>query len=700
MEINTFEETGIGHELLKAVKELGFETPTPIQKLVIPFMLSQKRDLLAYAQTGTGKTAAFGLPIIQKIDPASRITQAIILSPTRELCVQIARDMEDYGKYTPGLNVTAVYGGANIMDQISKLKRGSQIVVGTPGRVLDLIKRRQLKIENVDFLVLDEADEMLSMGFKDELDDILSETPQEKQTLLFSATMLKEVKEIAYKYMNDPEELGVGKKNVSAENVSHHYYLASFKNKYLALKRIADIYPNIYGIVFCRTRSETKEVADKLIQDGYNADALHGDLSQSQRDMVMKRFRIKNIQLLVATDVAARGLDVSDLTHIINYNLPQDSEIYIHRSGRTGRAGKSGISILLMSSRDQSKLRQIERVAGCKFEAKRIPTGRDICEKQLFHLIDKVEKVEVDEKEIGQFLPAIISKLAWLDREELIKRFVSMEFNQFSEYYKDTVDINEGSGRRDKREDSGERSERGERGERSERRDHNNRDERRTKRDSDGDSSGNFDQKRSNTKFSRIFINVGSKDNLAPRDLINLVNDEPELRSAEIGKIEILRKFSFFEIESKFDKKLQELFTGRMFNEVSMAAEIALPKTEGEEPQKRDRRSSDSFPKERREYKRSDSAPTERKEYKRSDSAPTERKEYKRSDSAPTERREYKRSDSAPTERKEYKRSDSSAPKREYKRDDSPTKYKRKESFSKESKPERKGEKSYKKRER
>lgn len=538
--MKNFKETGLNSNLLKAVAELGFETPTPIQAQVIPFLLSATQDLLAYAQTGTGKTAAFGLPIIEQIDIKSRITQAIILSPTRELCIQITKDLTEYAKFTTGLNIVPVYGGASIDNQISQLSKGAHIVVGTPGRLIDLMQRKRLKISEVRFLVLDEADEMLSMGFKDELDTILAETPEDKQTLLFSATLPKEIKEIARTYMKDPFEIGIGKRNVGADNVQHFYYNVSAKQRYLALKRIADASPDIYGIVFCQTRQETKDIADKLIEDGYNADALHGDLSQAQRDLVMHRFRVKNLQLLIATDVAARGLDVSDLTHTINYNLPQEAEIYIHRSGRTGRAGKSGIAISIIHSKEIYKLREIEKLLGKKFTQKPVPGGLEICEKQLFHLIDKVEKIVVNEEEILQFIPAITSKLEQFDREELIKRFVSIEFNRFASYYKDAPDLNV------------KESERNERKERS-------------------------------ASFSRIYLNIGSKQNLAPRDLINMINDTPELRSAQIGKIDIQRKFTFFEIDTKYEAAIIKAFQDIVFDDMPLYAEIASQKNEPEQ---------------------------------------------------------------------------------------------------------------------
>lgn len=581
--MNTFTELGISQTLLKAVEELGFQVPTPIQAQAIPFLLTEKRDLLGFAQTGTGKTAAFGLPIIQQIDLSSGITQAIILSPTRELCVQITNDLKNYSKYEKGINVVAVYGGASAELQIKALRKGAQIVVGTPGRVLDLINRKALKIDNVNFLVLDEADEMLSMGFKDELDSILAETPEEKQTLLFSATMPREISDIARKYMHNPEEIEVSRRNTGAETLKHHYYSVMAKDKYLCLKRICDIYPNIYGIVFCQTRTDTKEVAEKLIHDGYNADALHGDLSQAQRDMVMQRFRIRNLQILVATDVAARGLDVSDVSHIINYSLPMEAEVYIHRSGRTGRAGKSGISISIAHSREFSKLRQIEKLVGQKFEHKKVPTGREICEKQLFNVIDKLENIEVDEKQIEQFLPAVYSKLSWLSREELIKRFVSEEFSRFANYYKDATDIsipdpidrNEGKSRREVER------------------------ERRNNRNGD-------------TSFARIYINVGSNNRVNPTSIIGIINDAPDLRNAEVGRIEIMKKCTFFEIDRRYEHLIGAALSGKSFDGVALIAETAIPKSEtgdgsafkakrsksyGESPnygQRRDRSASES----------------------------------------------------------------------------------------------------------
>lgn len=552
---------GLSPEIQKSVEELGFEQPTPIQEKVIPYLLEDKQDLVALAQTGTGKTAAFGLPLLQQIDIANKSTQALILSPTRELALQIAKDLENYSKYIPKINIAVLYGGADIQKQIKQLERGAQIVVGTPGRTLDLLKRKKLKVNSIQWLILDEADEMLSMGFKDDLDAILETSPAEKQTLLFSATMPNEIISISKKYMNRPLEISAGKKNIGAENVEHHYYLIHARDRYIALKRIADLNPNIYGIIFCRTRAETKDIADKLMQDGYNADALHGDLSQAQRDHVMARFRSKHLQMLVATDVAARGLDVNDLTHVINYNLPDDPEIYIHRSGRTGRAGKRGISVTLIHLREKGKLRQVEKKVNKKFFHKQVPSGKEICEKQLFNLIDGVEKVEVSESEIEEFMPIIYKKLSWLEREDLIKRFVSVEFNRFLKYYENAPDINVDESRtshddscysegRGGRRERGGRSSRGGRGKKS---------------------RGDYD-------FSRFFFNMGKKNGINKRKIIDLVNQHLPNESAEIGDIEVMKNFTFFEVDKRYEKKILKSMKNAKFNGQRIGIDIAKGK--------------------------------------------------------------------------------------------------------------------------
>ena len=578
--MNTFAETGLSEELLKAVEEMGFTEPTPIQAKTIPHLLTSEDDLMAFAQTGTGKTAAFGLPAIHLTDTEDKKTQTLILCPTRELCMQITRDIDNYAKYVKGLNVLAVYGGASIDNQIKALNKGAQIVVGTPGRTKDLMKRKKLQLGAVERVILDEADEMLSMGFKEDLDEILSKTSATKQTLLFSATMSKEVIAITKKYMNNPVELSASQKNTVAENVKHQYYMVHARDRYEVLKRIADMNPNIYGIVFCRTRRETKETASKFMHDGYNADALHGDLSQAQRDEVMNRFRKGQLQLLIATDVAARGLDVNDLTHVINFNLPDDAEVYIHRSGRTGRAGKSGTSIAVVHTREGRRIKEIEKKFGIKFSKELVPNGREICTKQLYSLIDKIEKVEVDDKQIDSFMPVIYKKLEWLSREELIKHFVSAEFNRFLEYYKNAKDINvseEARGEKGKREKRG-REDRGREG-------------------------------RRNASFSRLFINVGSKNKLTPARLIGMINEALDSGTAEIGKIEVLKKFSFFEIESGLSNKLLSKLKGTDFEGITVAVEEASqekPKYAGHTKEKYAKKGSDFRKKKGRKGERGD----------------------------------------------------------------------------------------------
>ncbi|MCU0371338.1 MAG: DEAD/DEAH box helicase [Bacteroidales bacterium] len=530
----TFQETGLHEDIVRATDELGFEQPTPIQERIIPLVLETEKDIIALAQTGTGKTAAFGLPLIHLADMDFKGVQAIVLCPTRELCMQITGDMEKFSKYIRGFKTVAVYGGADIRNQMKALKSGCQVVVGTPGRVMDLINREVLKLSHIKWLVLDEADEMLNMGFKEDLDIILADTPKEKRTLLFSATMPGEIASIARKYMDNPEEVSVGNRNQGADNVRHEFYTVHAKDRYSALKRIADIYPNIYGIVFCRTRAITKEVADKLMNDGYNADALHGDLSQAQRDFVMNRFRIKQLQLLVATDVAARGLDVNDLTHIINYDLPDDNEVYIHRTGRTARAGKSGIAISIIHSRETKKIRDIEHMLNKRFEQKKVPTGVEICEKQLFNLVDRVEKVEVDEAQIEQFLPVILKKLEWLSREDLIKHFVSEEFNRILAYYKNTPDLNVAHP-----EDDRKRSRKGQ------------------------------------GQFVTLQINAGFHDGLNPPRLIGLVNEQTRSRDIDVGRIEIGPNSSFFEIEKNSSEEVLKSFKDAIFEGVKVKVGIS-----------------------------------------------------------------------------------------------------------------------------
>ena len=528
-----FQETGLHDEIVQATYELGFEQPTPIQERIIPLILTTEKDLISLAQTGTGKTAAFGLPLIQLTDIGSGYIQTIVLCPTRELCMQITSDLESYSKYVKGFRTVAVYGGADIRGQIRQLKSGCHVVVGTPGRIMDLIRRGALHLSSIRWLVLDEADEMLNMGFKDDLDVILAETPQQKRTLLFSATMPKEIASIARKYMQDPEEVSVGNRNQGAENVRHEYYTVQARDRYAALKRIADIYPDIYGIVFCRTRQITREVAEKLMADGYNADALHGDLSQAQRDYVMNRFRHRQLQLLIATDVAARGLDVSNLTHIINYDLPDDNEVYIHRTGRTARAGKSGVAISIIHTREQKKIRDIERMTGKKFMAKPVPSGVEVCRKQLFNLIDRMEKVEVNEEQIGQFLPAIYKKLEWLSREDLIKHFVSVEFNRFLSYYKDAPDLNASLAEKNRK-------------------------------------------PRQNGNFVAMRINVGHKQGLKPTRLIGMINELTRKRNIAVGKIDIRPGHAIFEVDRDFVKDIHKAFRNIVIAGIPVKLETAV----------------------------------------------------------------------------------------------------------------------------
>lgn len=536
--MSSFEELGLKDSLVSAVKSLGFEKPMPIQQKIIPLMLQDEtEDIIALAQTGTGKTAAFGLPIIQKTDTKLKKVQYLIISPTRELCLQIADDLKDYSINEKDIIIAAVFGGSSMERQIQKIKQGAQIISATPGRLNDLINRKVVDLSKVKAVVLDEADEMLNMGFKEELEAILEKTPEDRNTFLFSATMPKPLLSIANKYLFNPVEITIGVRNSGAENVEHLAYFVHAKDRYLALKRIVDFHPNIYGIVFCRTRQETKEISEKLMQDGYNADALHGDLSQPQREYVMNKFRNRNLRLLVATDVAARGLDVDDLTHIINYDLPEELEIYTHRSGRTGRAGKTGTSIVIAHLKEKHKLNQIEKQLNKKFTYLPIPHGRDICEKQLFHLIDRVEKVEVDYVEVESFLPQIYSKLEWMDRNELIQRFVSVEFNRFLEYYKNLPDI---SSPTDIKSKSGEKARSGRR-----------------------------------ANYTRYFINLGTIDGLKPSQLIGMINDFTGIRNIDIGEIDIMKNFSFFEADENYQNDIMEGFKGQKLKKREISVEVA-----------------------------------------------------------------------------------------------------------------------------
>ena len=582
--MKTFADLGINSDILKGLSSLGFQDPTPIQEQVIPLMLEKQIDMVSLAQTGTGKTAAFGVPLVQLTNTKSKQTQGLVLCPTRELCVQVARDIEAFSKNVEGLRVLAVYGGARIDQQITALRRGVQIVVATPGRLNDLINRGKVDFSGVRIAVFDEADEMLQMGFQDELNAILAHTPSEKNTLLFSATMSKEVKAISRKYMSKPIEITIGQRNAGADNVTHEYYMVQAKDRYLALKRIVDNCPNNYSIIFCRTRIDTNTVANKLIQDGYNADALHGDLSQVQRDQVMRKFRSKNLQILVATDVAARGLDVNDLTHVINYNLPDDFSNYTHRSGRTGRAGRSGTSIAIVHMKERFKIREIEKIIKKKFKECRIPSGMEICKKQLVTLIDVVKNVEVDHEQIDPLYAEIAEQLESLDREELIKKFVSMEFNRFLGYYKNAPDLNVS----DKEKKQHGRNER-QRGASDNRRGVSGRQR---------GESGNFSD--NNQNFTRFFINVGRRDGVMPEGLIGKINGIPGVGRIKIGKIEIMRNTSLLEADSKYIPQILGAFASSKINGKDVTIEVARGNNSTSRPTNRPTNRPASRPKQAR----------------------------------------------------------------------------------------------------
>jgi ATP-dependent RNA helicase DeaD len=551
---STFEDLGVSGEILKAIKEMGYESPMPVQEKVIPYLLGHNNDVVALAQTGTGKTAAYGLPVLQKIDTSRTDVQAVIMAPTRELCLQITDDLKDYSKYIQGLHVLAVYGGASIEPQIRALKKGVQVIVATPGRLVDLMERKVAKLNTVENVVLDEADEMLNMGFSESIDAILAGVPAERNTLLFSATMSKEIERIAKNYLHDAKEIVVGSRNEGAEHVNHIYYMVSARDKYNALKRVADYYPEIYAIIFCRTRMETQEIADKLIKDGYNAESLHGELSQAQRDLTMQKFRQHRVQLLVATDVAARGLDVDELTHVINYGLPDDIESYTHRSGRTGRAGRSGTSISIIHIKEKGKVRAIENQIQKKFVPGILPTGQEICAKQLLKVIDDIEKVEVDEEEIAPFLPEVFRKFDMMEKEDIIKRMVSMEFNTFLNYYKNAPEILQPS-------EKGERKERGKDGEKGSRR------ERRS------DRGGNR-SRTAEAGYTRLFINLGKKDGINPKVFMGFVNRVAQGHRIDLGRIDLMQNFSFFEVPEQQTKTVLNVLSGTDFDGRKVNVEI------------------------------------------------------------------------------------------------------------------------------
>lgn len=545
--MRTFEELGVAPDIMSAITKMGYEQPMPVQEEVIPQLLANTRDIIALAQTGTGKTAAFGIPVIQKTDVKILSPQTLILCPTRELCLQIAGDLTDLSEFVDDIKILPVYGGSSIESQIKTLKRGVHIIVATPGRLIDLINRKTVSLEGVHTVVLDEADEMLNMGFSEDIDEILSHVPENRSMLLFSATMPQEIAKMTKKYMNNPMEITIGRRNEGAQNVKHIYYVVHAKDKYLALKRIADYYPNVYGIIFCRTRKETQEIADKLIQDGYDADSLHGDLSQAQRDYVMNKFRLRNLQLLVATDVAARGLDVDDITHVINYGLPDDYEVYTHRSGRTGRAGKRGTSISIIHTKEKGKVKQIEKLINKEFEKRAIPKGDLICEKQLFNFVDKIEKVKVNETEIDRLLPSIFRKLDWLGKEDIIKRIVSLEFNRLIDYYEKAEEIEEPV-------ESGSRK-----------------NEQRSRNKQEKNVSG---PRQAEKGYTRFFINIGKKDGANPANMMGFINDYVPGK-VRIGRIDLMKNFSFFEVPEENTKAILKSFKGVFLEDRKLVVEVA-----------------------------------------------------------------------------------------------------------------------------
>ena len=531
--MKTFEELGVSEEIRRAITELGFESPMPVQEEVIPYLLGNRNDVIALAQTGTGKTAAFGIPVLQRIDTRCRDTQALVLSPTRELCLQIADDLKDFSKYMGGVNIVPVYGGTSIENQVRALRHGAQVIVATPGRLIDLKNRGVAKLGGVGNVVLDEADEMLNMGFSDSINEIFESLPENRNTLLFSATMSREVEKIAKSYLRDHKEIVVGSRNEGAENVNHVYYMVSAKDKYLALKRVVDYYPRIFAIIFCRTKRETQEVADKLIRDGYNAESLHGDLSQQQRDLTMQKFRQHLTQLLVATDVAARGLDVDDLTHVINFGMPDDIESYTHRSGRTGRAGKKGTSIAIVHSRERSKIRAVEKQIGKQFVEGKLPTPQEICTKQLYKVMDEIVKVDVNEEEIAPFMDEINRHFEFIDKEDVIKKMVSREFGRFLAYYADAPEIEQSAGRGEKKE----------------------------RRSAERGAGG---RRKAEQGYRRLFINLGKADGFYPGEVMQFVNRNVDGRQ-EVGHIDLYDKFSYIEVPERDAARVMRALDGTRY---------------------------------------------------------------------------------------------------------------------------------------
>ena len=569
--MSQFTDFGLNPALVKAIKEMGFENPMPIQEKAIPVLLERDVDFVGLAQTGTGKTAAFGLPLLNKIDETQRCVQALILCPTRELCMQITRDLRNYARYIPEILIVPVYGGASIELQFKDLAKKPQIIVATPGRLRDMIRRNRVDFSNVKTMILDEADEMLNMGFQEEVDDILEYMPKEgRHTMLFSATMPKEVEAILNKYMTDPVKVAVGERNSGTANVDHIYYMMAAKDRYSVLKRIIDYTPAIYGIIFCRTKLETQEIADNLIQDGYNAAALHGDLSQGMRDNVMDHFRKRSLQLLVATDVAARGIDVKELTHIINYNLPDDIETYVHRSGRTGRADKRGLCLSLINLREKSKIKRIEKIVGRPFEKGMIPTGKEVCEKQLFNHIDRIEHVDINREEIDDYLPVVFRKLEWMSREELITRMVALNFNRFLDYYKDAIDLNvdEKDEKKDRKELKKEREHRDE-------------------------------------TMKRLYFGMGKNDHILPQKIIGKINDVTHSKNIPIGRIDLYGDYSYVDVDESFVPMILDCFADPHNNPRGIVVEVAKEQPErkkssekkdfGEKKERKERRDRDEF---------------------------------------------------------------------------------------------------------
>ena len=599
-----FQDFNLNPAILKAIDELGFKEPMPIQAEVLPILLNQRTDLVGLAQTGTGKTAAFGLPLLQNIDASKRCVQALVLCPTRELCMQISKDLLSYAKYMPEVMIVPVYGGASIEQQFKALAKKPQIIVATPGRLQDMIRRNRVDFSNVQWMVLDEADEMLDMGFQEDVDAILEYMPDEKNILLFSATMPVEVEKILNHYMKDPVRISIGQRNSGTSNVRHNYYLIRANDRYLALKRLIDYFPSIYGIVFCRTKLETQEVADSLIHDGYNAASLHGDLSQAQRDLVMSHFRQGFTQILVATDVAARGLDVNNLTHVINYNLPDDIDTYVHRSGRTGRADKTGICISLVHVKEKHKVKAIEKQIKQPFERAMIPTGKQVCEKQLFRHIDNLENVDIMRDDIDDYLPIVFRKLNWLSREELITRIVALNFNRFLDYYKDAKDLNVDDTR-------------------------------------EGKSSGSKEKKQhDDSNMVRLFFGLGKRDHIKPNSLIGKINDVTRTKDINIGHIDLMENYSFVAVDGDHAQFVVDCFADPMKNKDGLRVEITTgepkeksgrskerksrSKREDEMPERRSRKNKESFRDDKRQYddgrskKRKKSFDDDRPERKRS----------------------------------------------------------------------------------